>query len=381
MVGRLTPHQGKDLEGIFIVSIEQAVAAPYASGKLADAGARVVKVERPEGDFARGYDADAHGFSSYFVWLNRGKESCCLDLKDPSDLALAEKMIGKADVFIQNLMPGALDRLGLNMEKLRQRYPQLITCSISGYGSDGDYSQMKAYDLLIQAETGLSSITGGPNEAGRVGVSICDILAGMTAFQAILQALYGRNKTGKGRHIEVSLFSALADWMNVPYVQHHYGGKVIGRPGLHHPTIAPYGIYPCKDGGMVLLSIQNEREWAKLAEQVLERPDMITSAEFSTNISRVKNRDALNVIMHEEFGKYDLNKMADRLHQAGIAYGRLNGIEDLIHHPQTQYITTMTSAGEVAMIAPGALFDGAPMVASNVPDLGQHSDQLRKEFS
>ena len=370
-----------DFSGLTVVSIEQAVAAPYASGKMADGGARVIKIERPEGDFARLYDADAKGHSSYFTWLNRGKESICLDLKAADDLALVHAMLAEADVFIQNLMPGAIDRLGLSMAELREKHPKLITVSISGYGSTGEYSQMKAYDLLIQAETGLSSLTGGPSEPGRVGVSICDIAAGMTAFQAILQALIGRNKTGEGRHIEVSLFSALADWMNVPYVQRHYGGKTISRPGLHHPTIAPYGVYPCGDGGLILLSIQNEREWQRLACEVLMRPDMVTDDQFSSNIARVENRDALNAIMHEVFGQDDRDTMAKKLNEAGIAYGRLNSVDDLINHPQTQYITTMTSQGEVKMIAPGAMFDGKPMVADRIPDLGEHSDAIRAEFS
>ena len=369
-----------DLSDLMVVSIEQAVAAPYASGKLADAGARVIKIERPEGDFARLYDADAKGFSSYFTWLNRGKESVCLDLKAQADLALVHAMLAKADVFIQNLMPGAIDRLGLSMADLRQQFPRLITVSISGYGSQGDYSQMKAYDLLIQAETGLSSLTGGPSEPGRVGVSICDIAAGMTTYQAILQALIGREKTGQGRHIEVSLFSALADWMNVPYVQRHYGGKTISRPGLHHPTIAPYGVYPCGDGGLILLSIQNEREWMRLANEVLERPDLPQDDKFSSNIARVENRDALNAIMHHVFGQFDRDHMAQKLNDAGIAYGRLNSIDDLIDHPQTQYITTMTSAGAVKMIAPGAMFDGQHMVADRIPDLGEHSQSIRDEF-
>ena len=370
-----------DFSGLTVVSIEQAVAAPYASGKMADGGARVIKIERPEGDFARLYDADAKGHSSYFTWLNRGKESICLDLKAADDLALVHAMLAEADVFIQNLMPGAIDRLGLSMAELRLKHPKLITVSISGYGSSGEYSQMKAYDLLIQAETGLSSLTGGPSEPGRVGVSICDIAAGMTAFQAILQALIGRNKTGEGRHIEVSLFSALADWMNVPYVQRHYGGKTISRPGLHHPTIAPYGVYPCGDGGLILLSIQNEREWQRLACEVLMRPDMVTDEQFSSNIARVENRDALNAIMQDVFGQDDRDTMAKKLNDAGIAYGRLNSVDDLINHPQTQYITTMTSQGEVKMIAPGAMFDGKPMVADRIPDLGEHSDAIRAEFS
>ena len=371
----------KDLDDIFVISIEQAVAAPYASGKLSDAGARVIKIERPEGDFARGYDADGKGFSSYFLWLNRGKESVCLDLKNPDDLALVRRMIAKADVFIQNLMPGAIDRLGLNMQDLRATFPSLITCSISGYGSQGDYSQMKAYDLLIQAETGLSSITGGPTEPGRVGVSLCDISAGMTAYQAILQALYARQRNNQGRHIDVSLFSALADWMNVPYVQRHYGGKEIGRPGLHHPTIAPYGVYPCGDGGLILLSIQNEREWERLVNDVLMRPDMIEDGTFSSNIKRVENRDALNAIMHEVFGRYLRKDMAKKLSDAGIAYGRLNSIDDLIEHPQTQYISTLTSQGEVKMIAPGASFDGKHIVADHVPDLGEHTHTIKSEFA
>ncbi len=371
----------KDLDGLMVVTIEQAVAAPYASGKMADAGARVIKIERPEGDFARLYDDDAKGLSSYFTWLNRGKESITLDLKDQDDLTLVKAMIGQADVFIQNLMPGAIDRLGLSMAELRRQYPRLITLSISGYGSSGEYSQMKAYDLLIQAETGLASLTGGPSEPGRVGVSICDIGAGMTAYQAILQALLGREKTGQGRHIEVSLFSALADWMNVPYIQRHYGGKTIPRPGLHHPTIAPYGVFPCGDGGLILLSIQNEREWQRLATEVLGRPDMITDERFSSNIARVQNRDALNVIMHDVFGQFDRDDMAKKLFEASIAYGKLNTVDDLIEHPQTQFITTMTSSGEVRMIAPGALFDGKPMVAERVPDLGEHSDALRAEFA
>ena len=370
-----------DFSGLTVVSIEQAVAAPYASGKMADGGARVIKIERPEGDFARLYDADAKGHSSYFTWLNRGKQSICLDLKAADDLALVHAMLAEADVFIQNLMPGAIDRLGLSMAELRVKHPKLITVSISGYGSSGEYSQMKAYDLLIQAETGLSSLTGGPSEPGRVGVSICDIAAGMTAFQAILQALIGRNKTGEGRHIEVSLFSALADWMNVPYVQRHYGGKTISRPGLHHPTIAPYGVYPCGDGGLILLSIQNEREWQRLACEVLMRPDMVTDEQFSSNIARVENRDALNAIMQDVFGQDDRDTMAKKLNDAGIAYGRLNSVDDLINHPQTQYITTMTSQGEVKMIAPGAMFDGKPMVADRIPDLGEHSDAIRAEFS
>lgn len=250
--------QSRDLDGLLVVSLEQAVAAPYAASRLADAGARVIKVERPEGDFARGYDADARGHSSYFVWLNRGKESIALDLKNPDEMKILRQMLVKADVFIQNLMPGALERLGVSMANLRKENPTIITCDISGYGATGPFAQMKAYDFLVQAEVGLAQITGAPEEPGRVGVSICDIAAGMTAHAAILQALVAKGRTGQGRSIEVSLFHALADWMNVPYLQHHYGGRKIKRPGLHHPTIAPYGAYLCGDDRMILISIQNE---------------------------------------------------------------------------------------------------------------------------
>ena len=370
-----------DLEGIIVVSVEQAVAAPYAAVKLADAGARVIKVERPEGDFARLYDADAKGMSSYFVWLNRGKESVCLDLKDASDRALLLNMIGAADVFIQNLMPGAFDRMGINIDDLAQAHEKLIICSISGYGSDGDFSQMKAYDLLVQAECGLAGITGSPHEAGRVGVSICDIAAGMTAHQAIMQALYAREKTGRGRVIELSLFHALSDWMNVPYLQHHYGGREIKRPGLHHPTIAPYGVYPCGDGGMILLSIQNEREWVRLAAEVLGDAGIATDPRFDSNINRVAHRAELDEIIITAFARDGRDAVSARLNAAGIAFGRLNDLDDLIAHPQTRFIETRTSEGELRLIAPGAVMQGMQPSGRYVPDKGEHSERIRDEFA
>ena len=370
-----------DLEGILVVSVEQAVAAPYAAVKLADAGARVIKVERPEGDFARLYDADAKGMSSYFVWLNRGKESVCLDLKDAADRSLLLNMIGEADVFIQNLMPGAFDRMGINLDDLAKTHEKLIICSISGYGSDGDFSQMKAYDLLVQAECGLAGITGSPHEAGRVGVSICDIAAGMTAHQAILQALYARQKSGRGRVIELSLFHALSDWMNVPYLQHHYGGREIRRPGLHHPTIAPYGVYPCGDGGMILLSIQNEREWRRLAADVLEDVGIATDPRFDSNINRVAHRAELDEIIIAAFARDGRDVVSARLNAAGIAFGRLNDLDDLIAHPQTRFIETRTSEGELRLIAPGAVMQGMQASGRYVPDKGEHSQQIRDEFA
>ena len=371
----------RDLDGLLVISLEQAVAAPYAASRLADAGARVIKVERPEGDFARGYDADANGHSSYFVWLNRGKESVALDLKQPDDLQIFKQMLSKADVFIQNLMPGALDRLGVSMADLRQDDPRLITCDISGYGASGPFAQMKAYDFLVQAEVGLAQITGAPEEPGRVGVSICDIAAGMTAHAAILQALVARAKTGEGRAIEVSLFHALADWMNVPYLQHHYGGREIRRPGLHHPTIAPYGAYRCGDDRMLLISIQNEREWLRLCSDVLDQPGLPQNPKFDSNVHRVKNRTSLDAIMNGVFNQYSIDKIAEKLQAAQIAFGRLNDMDVFTQHPQNRFVSVRTSSGDVQLLSPGAIINGILPRLGDVPDLGQHSAAIRAEFS
>ena len=371
----------RDLDGLLVISLEQAVAAPYAASRLADAGARVIKVERPEGDFARGYDADANGYSSYFVWLNRGKESVALDLKQPDDLQIFKQMLSKADVFIQNLMPGALDRLGVSMADLRQADPRLITCDISGYGASGPFAQMKAYDCLVQAEVGLAQITGAPEEPGRVGVSICDIAAGMTAHAAILQALVARAKTGEGRAIEVSLFHALADWMNVPYLQHHYGGREIRRPGLHHPTIAPYGAYRCGDDRMLLISIQNEREWLRLCDDVLDQPDLPQNPKFDSNVHRVENRASLDAIMNGVFSQYSIDKIAEKLQAAQIAFGRLNDMDVFTQHPQNRFVSVRTSSGDVQLLSPGAIVNGILPRLGDVPDLGQHSAAIRAEFS
>jgi len=370
-----------DLQGLLVISLEQAVAAPYAAGRLADAGARVIKVERPEGDFARGYDQDAKGHSSYFVWLNRGKESVALNLKQAEDLQILKNMISKADIFIQNLMPGALERLGISTADLRAADPRLITCDISGYGSDGPFQQMKAYDFLVQAEVGLAEITGAPEQPGRVGVSICDIAAGMTAHQAILQALYARSRTGQGRGIEVSLFHALADWMNVPYIQSQYGGREIRRPGLHHPTIAPYGAYQCGDGRQLLLSIQNEREWQRLCSDVLEQPDLPKNPKFSSNVNRVANRTELDAILNAVFGGDPIDKVAAKLQAAQIAFGRLNGMDEFATHPQNRFVSVRTSGGEMQILAPGAVVNGMVAPLGDVPDLGANSTSIREEFA
>jgi len=372
--------RSKDLDGILVVSIEQAVAAPYLSSRLAEAGARVIKVERPEGDFARHYDRLVHGESAYFVWLNRGKESVCLDLRDADARAVLAAMIAKADVFIQNLAPGAIARLGFDPETLRKDDPRLITVSISGYGEDGPYRFLKAYDLLVQAETGLSAITGTPEGMTRVGVSVCDIAAGMTAHQAVLQALYARTQSGIGRHIAVSLYHALADWMNVPYLQFAYGGKEPARSGLIHPTIAPYGAYMCSDGKAVLLSIQSEREWRNFCSDILERPDLPQDPRFCDNTARVANRSDVDALISAKFGTISRDDAIDRLESAAIAYGRVSTMEDLVAHPQNRFVSVDTPTGPVQMLAPGALIDGTPFELGPVPALGAHTEAILAEF-
>jgi len=371
----------KDLEGVLVVALEHAVAAPYASCKLADAGARVIKVERPEGDFARGYDELVNGLSAYFVWINRGKESICLDLKKPEDLALARAMLTRADVFIQNLAPGALDRLGLGIAALRQANPGLITCSISGYGTEGPAKDQKAYDLLIQAESGLSAINGTEHGPARVGVSVCDIAAGMTAFQAILQGLIARERSGAGREIEVSLFHAMSDWMNVPYMQYRYGGKKPERMGLRHPTISPYGVFSCKDGKQLLLSVQNEREWARFCEIILEEPGLARRPGWSTNSERVALRETVDARVASALLRHDREAAIDLLRRADIAYGRLTEPDDLIAHPQHRLITVRTSEGDVELLAPGAVVAGADESYGPVPERGQNGASLRAEFA
>ena len=369
-----------DLAGILVVSVEQAVAAPYVSGRLADAGARVLKIERPEGDFARGYDSLVHGESAYFVWLNRGKESVRLDLKDPADRERLAVLIGEADVFIQNLAPGVISRLGFDMAELRERFPRLITCAISGYGDDGPFAHLKAYDLLVQAETGLSSVTGNAEGPARVGVSVCDIAAGMTALSSIMQALFVRERTSKGRHISLSLFHALSDWMNVPYLQYVYGGKTPPRNGLSHPTIAPYGVFECADKRAILFSIQNEREWANLCAKALELPELATEERFASNNARVANRPALETIIQEVFSRFDRDAMAEKLEAAKIAYGRLSTMEDVKHHAQNRTVTVETPTGPVTMLAPGFLVDGKLPEFGRVPALGEDTDAVFAEF-
>jgi itaconate CoA-transferase len=369
-----------DLEGVLVIAVEQAVAAPLCTSRLADAGARVIKIERPEGDFARRYDKHVKGQSTYFVWLNRGKESVRLDLKKPEDHALLAAMIAQADVLVQNLAPGAMARMGLGSAELRKRHPKLITCDVSGYGEDGPYRDMKAYDLLIQAESGLASVTGSPESAARVGVSVCDIAAGLYAHSAILQALYARQNSGKGRGIAVSLFAGMADWMNVPYLQKRYGGSAPPRPGLNHPSIAPYGVFSCRDGD-ILLSIQNEREWARLCAEVLGDPALARDKLFHDLVTRVANRADLDARINSVFGQRARKDVAAALFKADIAYGVLNDVDGLIGHPQLRTVTCETPEGEVTVIAPPAIVAGETAAYRPVPAVGAHDTAIRAEFA
>lgn len=371
----------EDLKGVLVVSLEQAVAAPLATARLADAGARVIKVERPEGDFARGYDRLVHGESAYFVWINRGKESVCLDLRQPEDLGLLKRMIVAADVFVQNLAPGAAARLGVGAEAMMEANPRLIYVSISGYGEDGPYRDQKAYDMLIQGESGLLSVNGTPEGSARVGISVCDIAAGETAFGAVLQSLIARDKTGKGRAVEVSLFHTMADWMNVPYLQTRYGGAAPKRLGLRHPSIAPYGAFVCADGRQVLLSVQNDREWAAFAEKVLGKPALSKDPRYATNVGRVTHMDEVEALIVPVLAKLDREAAVKLLSEAGIACGRLSTMEEMEHHPQVRHLRANSPTGPVEMMGRGVRFSDQPTAEiTAVPSLGSHSAALRAEF-
>ena len=369
------------LDGVLVVSLEQALAAPFCSSRLADAGARVIKFERKEGDFARNYDTAVLGQSAYFVWLNRGKESIIIDIKNTEDLELAHKILSKADVFIQNLAPGATKRAGLGSEELRKKYPKLITCDISGYGEQGPYKDMKAYDFLIQCETGLASITGGPEEPSRVGVSICDIAAGMYSVQAICQALLQREKTGLGSSLKISLFDALADWMSVPLLLSKYTGKSPKRVGLSHPGIAPYGAYKTGDQKVIVISIQNEREWHRLCSKVFNNPEIANKEEFSTNEKRSQNREELDKIINNYFNKYDKNTIAKKLKENEIAFGFLNSIEEFNNHPQLRLSEFESPNGTINLVKSPIITNEKQKKPKSIPLLNEHGSSIRKEFN
>ena len=371
----------KPLEGLLVLSLEQAVAAPYCSSRLADAGARVIKIERTGGDFARDYDSVAHGQASYFVWLNRGKESLVIDIKSPDDAAFLHRILARADVFIQNLAPGASARAGFGAAALMHKYPRLIAVDISGYGHTGEYADMKAYDLLVQAESGLCAITGGPNEMGRVGVSVCDIACGMYAYAAVLEALQARARTGVGTHLQCSLFHSLADWMAVPLLHHDYGGKAPRRMGLKHPSIHPYGAYETRNGAPVLISIQNEREFADFCTQVLEQPALTTDPRFSSNVARCEHQEALDLIINARFQSLQRSSLLDRLRTARVAYGEVNGVDGLSTHPAMRRIEIDTPGGSVSMPAPPVRFGDIPRDLGPVPSIGEHTAAIKEEFS
>lgn len=370
-----------DLADIMVVSLEQAVAAPYASMRLADAGARVIKVERPEGDFARNYDTFVNGESAYFVWLNRGKQSICLDLRIDEDRAMLRRMVQRADILIQNLKPGTMARFGLAMDQLLAENRRLIGCSISGFGEEGPLADLKAYDLIVQAETGLCSITGNPESPARVGVSVCDIAAGMTAHAAILQALYHRERCGHGTHIRVSLFDALADWMNVPFLQHQYGDFETQRSGVNHPSLAPYGAYQTMDGRQTVFSVQNQREWQAFCEHVMGDARWADDPRFRTNMDRLANRSALDAQISARFANLGQPELIILLEKANIAYGRLNTIADLRDHPQLRTMTVKMAEGDVYVICPGSQFAHDRANIPIVPSLGASSAALRQEFA
>jgi itaconate CoA-transferase len=362
------------LEGLLVVAMELAVAAPLCSVRLADAGARVIKIERPEGDFCRGFDNAVHGESAYFVWLNRGKESVALDLTRDEDKALFEALLAKADVFVQNLKPGAIGKLGFDIARLRRDYPRLITCSVSGYGESGPYAQRKAYDLLIQAESGLAWSTGT-----RVGVSVVDIATGLNAHEAVLEALLGRSRSGEGTAISISMFDSVTDWMTVPLLQHE-GGKTPQRLGLAHPTIAPYGVFKSKDNADILISAGNDREWVTFARDVMGDPALARNPDFAKNVQRVENRTETDRLVGAAFATMTVDELSDKLAKAQIGFARLSDPDLLGHHPQLRRITVGTPTGPVAYPAPPMRLAGEDRHYGPVPSIGQHTDKVKAEF-
>jgi itaconate CoA-transferase len=366
------------LEGITVIAVEQAVAAPFCSSRLADAGAHVIKVERPEGDFARGYDAAAKGQSSYFVWLNRGKDSVVIDLASQEGRAALEKLIAGADVLLQNLKPGSMDKLGFSLERLKKDYPKLICCTISGYGDDGPYAHRKAYDLLIQAESGLASITGGPDGPSRVGLSIVDVATGATAHAAILEALIARARSGKGADIRISMFDVMADWLTVPLLNSEAGNPP-QRMGLAHPSIAPYGVFRSKDGKDILISIQSEREWKKLCADVLGQPDLPDDARFASMVERVRNRKLTDTAVGDSFATMTRDELLKLLADADIAFAEVNTMADLAGHPHLRRIEVGTPKGAVSYPAPAAVVVGEPRHYGAVPGIGERAGIARDQ--
>jgi itaconate CoA-transferase len=373
------------LEGITVIALEQAVAVPFATRQLADLGARVIKVERVGvGDFARAYDTAVRGMSSHFVWINRSKESLALDMKQPEGQQIVHELLATADVFIQNLAPGASDRLGLGVATLRARYPRLIICDLSGYGSSGPYRDKKAYDLLVQCETGVVSITGTPETPSKAGIPVADIAGGMYAYTGILTALFQRERTGEGTALEISLFDGLAEWMGFPAYYAAYGGASLPRSGASHPTVAPYGPFATADGKAVFLSIQNDREWARFCTDVLEQPDAATDPRFASNVQRVANREAMHAVIDAVFGQLTSEQAVARLEGAGIANARLNSVQEFLDHPQLdardRWQEVDSPVGALRMIKPPVIMEGIEPRMDPVPAIGEHTEAILRSL-
>jgi len=375
----------RPLDNITVVALEQAVAAPFATRQLADLGARVIKIERPNGgDFARGYDETVKGMSSHFVWLNRSKESLTLDLKHSRAAPILERLLERADVVIQNLAPGAARRLGLGAESLLPKYPRLIVCDISGYGDNGPYAAKKAYDLLVQAEAGVLSVTGTADAPSKVGISIGDIAAGMYAYSAILTALYQREKSGKGTRIEVTLFESLAEWMGYPLYYTHFGGTAPARSGPDHATIVPYGRYQTGDGKSVMLGLQNEREWVVFCEKVLLQPELAHDPRYDSNSKRAAERAEINALIGKVFATLTSEQLVERLDSSGIANSRMNSPDQVWEHPQlkarNRWRQMDSPVGPLATLLPPATIPDSEARLEKIPALGEHTDLILAEF-
>jgi formyl-CoA transferase len=371
------------LRGVTVVSVEHAVAAPLATRHLADLGARVIKVERPgTGDFARAYDGYVNGQSSYFAWLNRSKESLTLNVKPARGRAILEALLDRADVFVHNVAPRAAARLGLSAPALAARHPRLVSCAISGYGSSGPWSDRRAYDLLIQCETGLVSINGTPDAMARVGIPVADIAAGMYAYSGILAALYQRAITGTVPAVEVSMLDALAEWMSQPVYAELYGGQPPARTGLAHAAVAPYGPYRCGDGGTVLLAVQHDRDWTRFCGAFLAAPAVATDRRFASNADRLANRDALDAIINQRIGKLDTASALSLLDAAGIACARLNPVGSLPSHPALagRWREVASSTGPVNVLSPPAALSGTEPRMDPIPALGEHTATILREL-
>jgi itaconate CoA-transferase len=368
------------LKNVTVVSVEQAVSAPFASCRLADAGARVIKVERESGDFARDYDDSVNGESTYFAWVNRGKESVRINLKSEEGKKLFLNLIKKADVLIQNLKPGSIKKLGFESESLREIYPKLITCDISGYGEEGEYSEMKAYDNLVQAESGLIDVTGNDDMRAKVGISIADISTGMHAYSAILEALMHRDQTGDGVSIKLSMFDSMADWMMVPWFHQKYAGRSPKRKGVFHAEIAPYGPFKTSDGREVMVGIQNEREWKRFCDGVMNGLVQPSDPKFSSNSNRVKHVEELNELIESRIDQLSHQQTVELLKKHQIAFANLNTLKQFSEHPQLR-LTNVEMNGELIKMADRpAQFVGFTTEFGPIPALGEHDEKIRKEF-